>query len=154
MKSQMKKLKGFTIIELLVVVAIIAVLASVVLINVLGYVNKGKNSAIKVNLSTVLTNAAIYFDTDTLGNGSYASFCDNTNSLWTNPEDAIDKAGGSAICIVSPDSIALCSCSTLKVTTDDPTDSTFCLDSTGYKRVTQNANGCAERCPDSGLCVD
>ena len=59
--SKMNKSKGFTIIELLVVVAIIAVLAAIVLVNVTGYINQGKNAAIKGNLATVLTNAAVFY---------------------------------------------------------------------------------------------
>jgi len=54
--------KGFTIIELIVVIAIIAVLASIVLVNVTQYINKGKDSAVIGNLSSMVTNAAIYYD--------------------------------------------------------------------------------------------
>ena len=48
----MQKSKGFTIIELLVVIAIIAVLAAIVLVNVTQYINKGKDAAIKGNLTS------------------------------------------------------------------------------------------------------
>src|SRR3989344_3007566 len=84
-----KKSKGFTIIELLVVVAIIAVLAAIVLVNVTAYINRGKNAAIKGNLSTVLVNSAVYFDE----NSSYTDFC--TSSGVTTPAAAIKGAGGS-----------------------------------------------------------
>ncbi|MCX6721887.1 MAG: prepilin-type N-terminal cleavage/methylation domain-containing protein, partial [Candidatus Staskawiczbacteria bacterium] len=53
----MNKQKGFTIIELIVVIAIIAVLAGIVLVNVTSYINKSRNAAVKGNLSTMLTNA-------------------------------------------------------------------------------------------------
>ena len=39
----MENLRGFTIIELLVVVAIMAVLAGLVIANVLTYISKGKD---------------------------------------------------------------------------------------------------------------
>ena len=39
------KSKGFTIIELLVVVAIIAVLTGIVLVNVTSYITKGRDAA-------------------------------------------------------------------------------------------------------------
>ena len=87
----MQKSKGFTIIELLVVVAIIAVLTGIVLVNVTSYINKGKDAAIKGNLSTVLTNSAVYYD----ASGSYISpsdFC--TTSNFTVPETAILSANG------------------------------------------------------------
>ena len=48
----MNKSKGFTIIELIVVIAIIAVLATIVLVNVTQYINRGKDAAIKGNLSS------------------------------------------------------------------------------------------------------
>ena len=53
--------KGFTIIELIVVIAIIAVLAGIVLVNVTQYINKGKDAAIQTSLgglTTVVTKIA------------------------------------------------------------------------------------------------
>ena len=145
----MNKQKGFTIIELLVVVAIIAVLAAIVLVNVTQYINQGKNAAIKGNLASVLTNGAVFFD----ANGSYSGFC--ASSYVTNPEAAIAAAGGtSGNCKVKTDDTAWCDCSELKITTADPANSTFCVDSTGYKKVTQNAGKCATRCPAAGACID
>ncbi len=140
------KQKGFTIIELLVVVAIIAVLAAIVLVNVTGYINQGKNAAIKGNLATVLTNGAVYFDT----NGNYTNFC--ANEYVVAPEAAITAAGGapSHVCTAT----AWCACSTMKTTTAEPAGSTFCVDSTGYKKVTQNVGACAVRCPAAGACAD
>ena len=41
----MNKQKGFTIIELIVVIAIIAILAAIVMVNVTQYINKGKDAA-------------------------------------------------------------------------------------------------------------
>lgn len=143
-----QKSKGFTIIELLVVVAIIAVLAAIVLVNVTGYINQGKNAAIKGNLATVLTNGAVFYD----ANGNYANFC--TNAYFTGPSAAITAAGGAAICTVNGANTAWCACSTLKVTSAEPANSTFCVDSTGYKKVTQNVGLCATRCPAAGGCID
>src|SRR5437667_14039 len=81
------KQKGFTIIELLVVVAIIAVLAAIVLVNVTQYINKGKDAAIKGNMATILTNMAVYYD----ANGNYTSFAaDNGFKI---PRDAVVAAG-------------------------------------------------------------
>lgn len=146
-KTKMQKQKGFTIIELIVVVAIIAVLAGIVLVNVTTYINKGKNAAIKGNLSTIMTNAADYF----YRNSSYSSFC--TDALMTAPLAAADSAsGGTAVKNCS--STAWCACSTMKVTSEEITGSTFCVDSTGYKKVTQNASGCSTRCPSGGACID
>lgn len=139
---------GFTIIELLVVIAIIAVLAAIVLVNVTGYINQGKNSAIKANLATVMTNGAVFYDI----NSAYTGFCASVN--FTAPSAAITAAGGVAVCDANAGNTAWCSCSTLKTTSGDPVGSTFCVDSTGYKKVTLGT--CAARCvtPDNGVCID
>ena len=42
--------KGFTIIELIVVIAIIAVLAGIVLVNVTQYINKSKDASIEADM--------------------------------------------------------------------------------------------------------
>jgi prepilin-type N-terminal cleavage/methylation domain-containing protein len=57
----MKNIKGFTIIELIVVIAIIAVLAGIVLVNVTQYINKGKDAAIKADLANLITQSTVYF---------------------------------------------------------------------------------------------
>lgn len=153
---------GFTIIELLVVVAIIAVLAAIVLVNVTGYINQGKNAAVKGNLATILTNGAVYYD----ANGNYTAFCGD--AYVTAPSAAVDAALGitagttAALChpSVAANPIgannAWCTCSTLKATAAEPAGSTFCVDSGGYKKVTPTA--CATRCAvagiDSGSCID
>lgn len=65
-----KSKKGFTIIELIVVIAIIAVLAGIVLINVTGYINKGRDAAAQGNLASMLTNGAVFYD----ANSSFTNF--------------------------------------------------------------------------------
>ena len=130
------------------VFAIIAVLAAILLVNVTGYINQGKNAAIKGNLSNVATNGSVYFD----ANASYSGFCGD--AYYTNPAAAITAAGGTSLCTVNAGNTAWCACSTMKVTTAEPANSTFCVDSTGYKKVTQNAGLCATRCPAAGGCVD
>ncbi|MDO8530208.1 MAG: type II secretion system protein [bacterium] len=141
---------GFTIIELLVVVAIIAVLAAIVLVNVTGYINQGKNASIKGNLSTVLTNGAVFYDTYS----NYTGFCGSAN--FTAPDKAIEGAYGSdvAVCDENGTDTTWCACSPLKVTGTEGTGSTFCTDSTGYKKVTVAT--CAARCvtADLGKCSD
>ncbi len=135
------KSKGFTIIELLVVVAIIAVLAAIVLVNVTGYINQGKNSAIKANLSTVMVNGAQFYEQ----NSNYTGFCGTAN--YTAPASAISAAGGASNCAVKTGANvdqAWCACSTLKVTSTEGAGSTFCVDSTGVKSVTLTA--CTTRC--------
>ena len=128
--------KGFTIIELLVVVAIIAVLTGIVLVNVTSYINKGKDAAIQGNLSSLTTNAAAYFD----ANGNYTAFC--ADATATNPLAAADKAydGNSTADEVTDcngAATAWAACSQLKVS-----DSYFCTDSTGAKKTIGTRTTC------------
>lgn len=142
----MKTSKGFTIIELLVVIAIIAVLAGIVLVNVTTYINKGKDAAIKGNLATAMTNAAVYFD----GAGNYLTFC--ANAGWTAPKAAIISAYGSdttACNVTATTGASWCACSQMK---NEGTNGSYCVDSTGYKKV--GSTVCSTRCPATGACID
>jgi prepilin-type N-terminal cleavage/methylation domain-containing protein len=127
----MNQSKGFTIIELIVVIAIIAVLAAIVLVNVTGYINKSKNAAVKANLSTMLTNAAVYFDANPSSFG--ATFITTSGYLTpaaaaasANGSTAVTKFGGAA-------DQTWCACSPIYNITSE--SGYFCVDSTGTKKV-------------------
>jgi len=134
----MNKQKGFTIIELIIVIAIIAVLAAIVLVNVTGYVNRATDAGIKGNMSNMITNAAIYFERTPTGHGD-----DYLLTLIYSAADAATmKANGNNALVKfgSATEQIWCSCSKLVVTSGN----TFCVDSTGYKKET--AGTCATRC--------
>ncbi len=80
--------KGFTIIELIIVIAIIAVLAAVVATSVSGYIKKSKDAAVKSNLTAVQKNATISFS----AKSSYNYF--GGEAGWLNPASAIYKITG------------------------------------------------------------
>jgi len=117
----MNKQKGFTIIELIVVIAIIAVLAAIVLVNVTQYIAKSRDAAIKGNMATIATNAAVFFD----GNNTYVGFA--SGASYSQPASAVNSAGGT-MGTPNASTSAFCVSATL---TDDTT--TWCIDSTGYK---------------------
>ncbi len=65
-KSNFFNQKGFTLIELMIVVAIIGILAAIAIPNFMNYQCKAKQSEAKANLGTIRTNQAAYnaeFDT-------------------------------------------------------------------------------------------
>ena len=154
----MSNQKGFTIIELIVVIAIIAVLAAVVLINVTQYMDKGRDAAIRGNLSSLVARGTKFFEDSTLGNGTYLFFC--TDAGGAAPiRAAIEspKVGGALACTCdTPGCINFiggppkkwCACSPLHSKTGGVVD-TFCVDSAGYKGVSQVV--CTTRCA-SGYC--
>ncbi len=139
------KSKGFTIIELLVVVAIIAVLASIVLVNVTSYISKGKDAAAQGNLATLLTNGAVYYDT----NGNYNGWVTGAGTgaaNYVSVYNALTNAGYTvtANCNVAAcgaTSTAWCAQVTLKASTN-----TYCVDSTGEK-INKAGGTCA-----AGVC--
>lgn len=82
---------GFTLVELLVVVAIIGVLASVVLASLNTARNKGKIAAIKSNLKNMIPQAELVYTSN------YSGIC--TGSL-AGILTAIDNGGGKSGCYV------------------------------------------------------
>ena len=133
----MNKTKGFTIIELIVVIAIIAVLAAIVMVNVTQYLNKGKDAAIQGKLSGILTDAAqIYDDT-----GSYATVCTNATvaAALAAADAAYDgntTANQVTDCNASGTS-SFAACGQLK-----GSDAYFCVDSNGTKKTTTTRATC------------
>lgn len=123
----MNKQKGFTIIELIVVIAIIAVLASIVLVNVTQYINKSKDANIKGNLGTIQTQAsALAAD----ANNSITAATLNANATISAAETQIASYnGGTAVSIISNGTGDWCIQSPLVT---DTANSPWCVDSTGY----------------------
>jgi type IV pilus assembly protein PilA len=60
MYTQVKGQKGFTLIELMIVVAIIGILAAIAIPNFIAYQAKSKQSEAKVSLGAIFTSAVAY----------------------------------------------------------------------------------------------
>lgn len=141
----MNKQKGFTIIELIVVIAIIAVLASIVLVNVTQYINKSKVSAVQGNLATLLTNSAAYFDQNSGNFGSNFIADNSVGAGATSPITTAIKAanGNVALTVLGSGTTQAWCASSPTLAYGSTAASTWCVDSTGFKGAkTCTANTC------------
>lgn len=87
------KQKGFTIIELIVVISIIAVLSVIITASVTGYIQHAKNAAMKANLDVVPGAATSFFSQ----NGTYGHFCEGSEALKVS--NAVTRMGGIFTCL-------------------------------------------------------
>ena len=73
--------KGFTLIEIIVVIAIIAILSGIILFSVTQYINMGKDSNVSANLAILVPAGEVFYKVS----NSYEGFCDpNQNSATKN----------------------------------------------------------------------
>ena len=68
----MRENKGFTLIELMIVVAIIAILAAIAIPNFLSFVSKTRRSEVKSNLSAIYKAEVSYFGENNTFSSSFA----------------------------------------------------------------------------------
>ena len=71
---------GFTLIELIVVIAIIAILSGIVLFSINQYISKGKDSNIYGNLAILVPAGEAFYN----GGNSYEGFCNIENGAIKN----------------------------------------------------------------------
>ncbi len=137
--------QGFTLIELLVVIAIIGILSAVVLASLNTARQKGNDAAIQSDLSTIQTQAEIYYGG--AGANSYGtvagSTCSTASTLFSDAtivkavNGATNAAGGAAnvICGNSTSAYAV----EAKLTA--PATLTYwCVDSTGTAKQENTAS--------------
>jgi type IV pilus assembly protein PilA len=133
----MQKQKGFTIIELIVVIAIIAVLAAIVLVNVTSYINKGKDAAARGNMASLLTNSTVWFD----ANSTYVGFA--ASSGYTTISSALTASGMGYTAPVTNVSGTTAWCASIVL----KTGSVYCVDASGNKKEGGSACPVAAVCP-------
>jgi prepilin-type N-terminal cleavage/methylation domain-containing protein len=131
----MQKTKGFTLMELLVVIAVIAVLASTVLVGVTGYIGKGKDASAKGNMSTMSVAATEFVDK----NGNYTGF--ETSANWNRVSSALSVAGYSPITYFS-NTTHWCASVPMKAITGN-----YCIDSSGNKKEGSTCATATKACP-------
>ncbi|MGA2418052.1 MAG: type II secretion system protein [Candidatus Staskawiczbacteria bacterium] len=140
----MQGLQGFTIIELIVVITIIAVLASIVMVNVFIYIQKAKDASISANINSMMKDSVIYLSE----HGSYSGFFND--SSYTNPKAAIIKKYTDYLTErMDGSSDAYCACYGV---VNGSNKDTICIDSSGYNKEMIYNKDCGWRCQNNGAC--
>ena len=119
--------KGFTLIELIIVIAITAILSGVVLFSVTKYIAKGKDANISGNLAVLIPAGEVWYNESS---NSYAGFC--ASPVVSNAKNQM-PSGTSFNChvdsTVGNNGQAWAACAK---EFGDPTKA-YCVDSTGLK---------------------
>jgi type IV pilus assembly protein PilA len=100
MLSKLRSKKGFTLIELMIVVAIIGILAAIAIPNFLRFQAKSKQSEAKTNLGGIFTAQTAYFgEKNTYGTFAHIAWAPiGQSQIYTyySGSDGTDGAGGTA----------------------------------------------------------
>ena len=97
-----KKLEGFTLVELMIVVVIIGVLSAIAIPAFINYVKQSKTSEVPNNLKAMFTGAATFYnrDVNALGGALSGTYCAVPNAAPTytagSAKQAIDWPGTEA----------------------------------------------------------
>lgn len=125
----MQNSRGFTLIELVVVITIIVILSSIILFTVNQYINKGKDSNVKGNLVVLVASGEVYYNGP--GGNSYRAQDGNDFCSSTIVERAFSQISSDAspLCNVNFEGDKWVACA--KLFADN--SKSYCVDSRGVK---------------------
>lgn len=137
-----KRARGFTVLELLIVIAIIGFLTAIILPSLTAARSKAKDAAIKENLSLIPPAAESYYNDQSQGKGSYGlAGSDNLTGGVCGDANVVKILAGAqqqmATAPVCVQNAGLFSAATAYKVAAQLNDGTyFCVDSTGNKGAT------------------
>ncbi len=126
-----KNSAGFTLVEMLVVIAIISLLASFVLYSATQYINKGRDATIKGNLAILITAGELWYDKN---DSSYTGFC--VSGAVTKALSEIPTADADKHCYVNSSNTAWGTCAKEFVYNTKA----YCVDNKGNQKEIDIAN--------------
>ncbi|MGH7249669.1 MAG: type II secretion system protein [Minisyncoccia bacterium] len=153
-----KKLsRGFTLLELLVVVAIIGLLTSVVLISLTSARNKGADAGVKSNLVNAMSQAEVFYNTNTALPGTYTNVCavgpvGGTSTIYALVTAAAKAAGLSSYTADTTGTLTTATCNdsasawAAEVPLKSVANSMWCVDSTGKSKEESASIGAGVVC--------
>jgi prepilin-type N-terminal cleavage/methylation domain-containing protein len=140
----MNKTKGFTLLELVVVIAVVGILSVLILFSVVQYVYKSKDASLHGYMAILISSAEVYYN----ATGSYKDFCSST-ALLSAYDKMPDMTGTTACpagstpgvcCSVKNSNTGWAACAQEFV----KTNLAYCVDSTGA-----DIEICASACKDN-----